>query len=140
MGPGTKDEHVVPPAHRAPVTRKTNLVVAGGVVRGMWLAKGSGVEVTWFEENGAPPRKALEEQVDRLAATTAEVPAGRVTIVARCALRPPSNPSHKRSGMRRRSLPTSACQRAPAVVGAGSDVCFRGCAAFWGGQRRLRWW
>lgn len=70
MGPGTKDEHVVPPAHRAPVTRKTNLVVAGGVVRGMWLAKGGGVEVTWFEENGAPPRKALEEQVDRLAAMT----------------------------------------------------------------------
>jgi hypothetical protein len=70
IGPGTKDEHVVPPAHRVPVTRKANLVVAGGVVSGTWLAKGGEVEVTWFEENGAPPRTALEEQVDRLATIT----------------------------------------------------------------------
>lgn len=70
MGPGTKDEHVVPPAYRSPVTRKANLVIAGGVVKGTWSAKGGDVEVTWFEETGALPRQALEEQVDRLATIT----------------------------------------------------------------------
>lgn len=70
MGPGTKDKHVVPPAHRAPVTQKANLVVAGGVVRGTWSAKGGDVKVSWFEHEGAPPRKALDEQVDRLATMT----------------------------------------------------------------------
>ena len=70
MGPGTSDVHVVPPAHRGLVTRKANLVVAGGVVRGTWLAKGGDVEVTWFEGQGAPPRDALDEQVDRLATIT----------------------------------------------------------------------
>ena len=30
IGPGTKDEHVVPKAHRTQVTRKANLVLAGG--------------------------------------------------------------------------------------------------------------
>ena len=67
MGPGTKDEHVVPPAHRTSVTRKANLVIAGGVVSGTWSRRGGEVEVSWFEGNGAPPRKALEEQVNRLA-------------------------------------------------------------------------
>lgn len=70
IGSGTKDEHVVPAAHRAPVTRKANLVVASGVVSGTWLVKGGEVEVTWFEGNGAPPRKALEQQVDKLATLT----------------------------------------------------------------------
>lgn len=72
MGPGTKDEHVVPPAHRTPVTRKANLVIAGGVVSGTWSRKGGEVEVTWFERSGALPRKALEEQVDRLATMTGQ--------------------------------------------------------------------
>lgn len=72
MGPGTKDEHVVPPPRRTPVTRKANLVVTGGVVTGTWLAKGADVEVTWFGENGALPRRALYEQVDRLATMTGQ--------------------------------------------------------------------
>lgn len=72
MGPGTKDEHVVPPAHRTPVTRKANLVIAGGVVSGTWSRKGDEVEVAWFEGNGAPPRTALEEQVDELATMTGQ--------------------------------------------------------------------
>lgn len=70
MGPGTKDEHVVPTARRAVVTRKANLVIAGGVVSGTWSGKDDEVEVTWFEEHGAPPRDTLEEQVERLATTT----------------------------------------------------------------------
>jgi DNA glycosylase AlkZ-like len=66
MGPGTKDEHVVPPGRRSPVTRKANLVVAGGVVSGTWSATSGEVRVTWFGENGQPPRRALEEEVTRL--------------------------------------------------------------------------
>ena len=72
MGPGTNDEHVVPPAHRTTVTRKANLVIAGGVVSGTWSRKGSEVAVTWFKANGAPPRKALEEQVHGLATMTGQ--------------------------------------------------------------------
>jgi Winged helix DNA-binding domain len=67
MGPGTKDEHVVPPAHRTPVTRKANLVVVGGVVRGTWSARNGEVEVTWFDEAGASPPEVVAEQAGRLA-------------------------------------------------------------------------
>jgi hypothetical protein len=67
IGPGTNDEHVVSPARRTPVTRKANLVVAGGVVSGTWSARTNEVTVTWFGEHGTPPRKALEAEVSRLA-------------------------------------------------------------------------
>ena len=67
MGPGTKDEHVVPPARRTPVTRKANLVVAGGVVSGTWSATGGEVRVTWFGEHANPQRKALEAEIASLA-------------------------------------------------------------------------
>jgi len=65
MGPGTKDVHVTPSSRRDPVTRKANLVIAGGVVRGTWATKGDEVVVTWLDE-GRTPRKALEEEVRRL--------------------------------------------------------------------------
>lgn len=68
IGPGTKDAHVVPPRRRTPVTRRANLVVAGGVVRGTWLAKAGDVDVTWFGENGKPPVNDVAEEVARLSA------------------------------------------------------------------------
>jgi hypothetical protein len=68
MGPSTKDEHVVPPAHRTPVTRQANLVVAGGVVSGTWSATRHEVTVTWFAERTKPPREALDQEVAKLAA------------------------------------------------------------------------
>ncbi len=67
IGLSTKDQHVVPPARRTPVTRKANLVLAGGVVRGTRSATGEELRVTWFGEHGNPPRKAPEEQVATLA-------------------------------------------------------------------------
>ena len=70
MGPGTKDKHLVPPAHRAAVTRKANLVVVGGVVGGTWSLRGDRLDVSWFPENGAAPVDALAEQIDRIAAVT----------------------------------------------------------------------
>jgi hypothetical protein len=81
MGPGTADEHVVPAAHRTPVTRKANLVISGGVVSGTWSVKGGEVEVSWFRQNGAPPRKALEEQVDRLATMAGQPLRPRLQVV-----------------------------------------------------------
>jgi hypothetical protein len=81
MGPGTKDEHVVPPAHRSAVTQKASLVVAGGVVRGTWSIKGSEVKVTWFQAEIALPRKALNEQVDRLATMTGRPLRGTLQVV-----------------------------------------------------------
>jgi len=68
IGPGTKDAHVVPPTRRTRITRKANLVVAGGVVRGTWLAKAGDIEVTWFGENGKPPLNDVTEEVGRLSA------------------------------------------------------------------------
>ena len=67
MGPGTSDEHVVPAALRTSVTRKANLIVAGGVVSGTWRAGSAGFAVTWFAECGEPPRAAIEDEVARVA-------------------------------------------------------------------------
>jgi len=69
LGPGTADPHVVPPARRALVSRKTNLVVAGGVVSGTWAARG-GLHIDWFTEAGPAPEVALAEQSARLATIT----------------------------------------------------------------------
>jgi hypothetical protein len=66
IGPGTKDVHVTPPPRREVVTRKANLVVAGGVVSGTWVAKGDELVVTWFADAGRLPRKALGEEIERL--------------------------------------------------------------------------
>jgi hypothetical protein len=66
LGPSTKDVHIVPPARRTPVTRKANLVVVGGVVRGTWRAKGDELVVDWFEESGRVPRTALAQEAERL--------------------------------------------------------------------------
>ncbi len=65
MGPGTKDEQVVPADRRTPVTRKANLVVSGGVVTGTWSAKGDELVVTWLDP-ADPPRRALADEADRL--------------------------------------------------------------------------
>jgi len=67
MAPGTKDVHVTPAAHRDQVTRKANLVIAGGVVSGTWAARKDRIEVTWFEDAGRLPRTALVAEAERIA-------------------------------------------------------------------------
>jgi len=67
LGPGTADPHVVPPARRTLVSRQADIVVAGGVVLGTWSLTDDQVVVAWFAEAGPPPRKALAEEVARLA-------------------------------------------------------------------------
>jgi hypothetical protein len=67
LGPGTADARVVPPARRALVSRKANLVIVGGVVSGTWSLSDGEAVVAWFPEAGSPPREALAEEVTRLA-------------------------------------------------------------------------
>ena len=72
MGPGTKDSHVTPPAHREAMTRKANPVIVGGVVRGTWAVKKGkknerNVAVTWLDERQCP-QEAVQEEAQRLAA------------------------------------------------------------------------
>jgi len=73
MGPGTKDNHVTPPALREAMTRKANPVIVGGVVCGTWAVKKgkkherNEIAVTRLDER-QPPRKAVEEEAQRLAA------------------------------------------------------------------------
>lgn len=66
MGPGTQDPHVTPPALREAVTRKANLVLAGGVVAGTWARTGDDVTVAWGGTRDRPDA-VLAEEVDRLA-------------------------------------------------------------------------
>lgn len=74
MGPGTKDSHVTPPARREAMTRKVNPVIVGGVVRGTWAVtkdkkatRKNEIVVTWLDYTQRP-RKAIEEEAQRLAA------------------------------------------------------------------------
>ncbi len=66
LGPGTADEHIVPPARRALVSRQANLVVEGGVVSGTWALREDRVSIGWFSEAGSPPTEALRDEVGRL--------------------------------------------------------------------------
>lgn len=64
LGPGTADLHVLPPAQRAAISRGANIAVVGGAVRGTWSQSADEVRVTWFD--AAPPRAAVEDEVERL--------------------------------------------------------------------------
>ena len=68
MGPGTADPQVVPPAHRQPVTRGANLVLAGGVVAGTWTRRAGTLAVAWLGGADPPDHDLLEEEAGRLAA------------------------------------------------------------------------
>ena len=78
MGPGTKDEWVVPAEHRTSMTRGASPVVVDGVVAGTWRRDGDAVEVTCSLEGDA--LAALELEVDRLSGL----------LGADLSLRPPS--------------------------------------------------
>jgi Winged helix DNA-binding domain len=72
LGPGTGDGNVVPAPRRRQVSRQSGwiapVVVAGGVVCGVWKLDGDIVRVEWFGEAGRPPRRALTAEIDRLSA------------------------------------------------------------------------
>ena len=73
LGPGTADEHVVPPRRRSLVSRQANVVIDGGVVSGTWALTHDHVVVDWFTEAGPAPRKGLADEIERLA-TIVELP------------------------------------------------------------------
>lgn len=66
LGPGTADPLVVAPERRALVSRGSALVVADGVVAGVWRVRGDEVQVTWFDEAGPVPTGALRSEVEHL--------------------------------------------------------------------------
>ncbi len=66
LGPGTADEHVVPPARRALVSRQANIVIRGGVVSGTWSLDAHRVSIAWFSEAGPPPTAVLTDEIARL--------------------------------------------------------------------------
>lgn len=66
LGPGTADPHVVPPQHRKAVSRKANLVVVGGMLRGTWTLDDDRVAVAWFPEAPPTPEEAVADEVVRL--------------------------------------------------------------------------
>ncbi|MBF4160875.1 DNA glycosylase AlkZ-like family protein [Nocardioides acrostichi] len=70
MGPGSDDQLVVPPMMRPAVTRKSDLVLVDGVVRGTWRARAGEVVVAWPDDD-APAEldaEALAAEVERVAA------------------------------------------------------------------------
>ena len=68
---GTRPGHRRPP--RCPagpaeaVSRKANLVIAGGAVSGTWTLTDDEVVTAWFAEAGRAPKTALADEVQRLA-------------------------------------------------------------------------
>ena len=67
MGPGTAESHIVPPARRSLISRRTPFVIMGGVVSGTWAVKEDRVVVVPFAEAEPLPRGVLAEEVARLA-------------------------------------------------------------------------
>jgi hypothetical protein len=68
LGPGTADAHILPPAHRALVSRTANIALVGGAVRGTWSLRGRRIDFDWFAPAGQPPRRELESEVRRIGA------------------------------------------------------------------------
>lgn len=67
MGPGTHDAHIVPSAHRAPVSRAVNVVLLGGAVAGTWTARDDRLDLRWFEDPRPLPKAPLADEAARLA-------------------------------------------------------------------------
>ena len=66
FGPGTADARIVPPAHRAVVSKGANVLIAEGVVRGTWTLADDGVAIEWFTGSGRPPHDLVDAEVARL--------------------------------------------------------------------------
>lgn len=71
LGPGTKDEALIPSAHRSAVSRTSGwispIVVVNGRVVGVWDVVGPELIVTPFAGPGDLPRKELEKEAAQVA-------------------------------------------------------------------------
>jgi hypothetical protein len=66
LGPGTADPHVVPPAHREPVSRGAAVVIVDGVVAGTWTRSRTRIAIDWFEDRRAAGETELRREMDRM--------------------------------------------------------------------------
>jgi hypothetical protein len=66
LGPGTKEDCIVPPAHRPAVTRRANLVISGGVLVGTWALREGRLTVSCFDEVDPPDPALLDAEVARV--------------------------------------------------------------------------
>jgi hypothetical protein len=71
LGPGTKDTQILASQHRAKVSRTAGwispIVVAGGRIVGVWEISGTGLVVSMFEGEKAPPMRILRDEAARVA-------------------------------------------------------------------------
>jgi hypothetical protein len=72
LGPGTDDGRVIAAPRRAAVSRTAGwispVVVARGTVAGTWELNGDLLRVSWFNEAGRIPQRAISGEVARLSA------------------------------------------------------------------------
>ena len=68
LGPGTADPHVVPPAHRALVSRGAATVLLGGVVSGTWSTGRHGIEIAWFPDVPRHLAEDVDAEIARMSA------------------------------------------------------------------------
>jgi hypothetical protein len=73
LGPGTADPHVVPPAHRAPVSRGGAVVLVGGVVSGTWSISRDAINVDWFPDAPGYAPEEVEAEVARIGSLLSRV-------------------------------------------------------------------
>ena len=66
LGPGTADTRLIAPGPAGPLLTGRQPLISGGAVVGMWRLRPRTVEVSCFQEAGAPSAKALEAEVQRL--------------------------------------------------------------------------
>jgi hypothetical protein len=70
LGPGTKAEEIIAPSRRTEVSRTAGwispVVVAGGLIAGIWAVDGQTVQVRLFDEAGPVPGPALDAEVARI--------------------------------------------------------------------------
>ena len=72
LGPGTRETEMLPPEHRAKVSRAAGwispVVVVGGRIVGVWELTGEdAIVVTMFPETKAPPKAALAAEAAHVA-------------------------------------------------------------------------
>lgn len=70
LGPGTADSRIVPPAHRAEITRGANVILVGGRVAGTWRIADGHVDPRFFAGEPSVPEDRLGAAVQLLRAVT----------------------------------------------------------------------
>lgn len=62
------DERLLSATRRALFSQGAQAIIRGGVVAGAWTISSGQIHLRWFAEQGPPPVKDLERQIERSAA------------------------------------------------------------------------